>query len=588
MDLDAILTLLVLLGGIVLFASERLPVDLVAMILLATVTVLGLVTPAEALSGFSSQATITVAAMFVLSAGLTRTGALRVVGRMFTRIRYTWLFTLSVMVSLATMSAFVNNTAALAVFLPVVLSVAAAKGFSASKVLIPMSYAAQMGGVCTLIGTSTNLLVHALAQDLGLSGFSLFEFAPLGLVTMAVGMVYMMIFGPILLPERRGAELTQTYELGKFITELRVMPDSPLVGQSVADAGLGEKFGVYVIELLRDTEKVWSPRAQKIAVDDILLVRGDWKKINELKTRAKLQLEPEFQLRDAQFEDEGQVLAEVLITPGSRYVGHSLAELRPHWQPGSIVIAIQRRGEVVRDKLRQASLRLGDILLVMAREDQLPALRGDANLVVLSEQDEDPASRRGALIAVAIMLCVIGAAFLELMPIVLSAILGVIAMVVSRCLDPDEVYEAVDWRVIILLAGVIPLGLALRNSGAAELIASGAVSLVGSWGPVAALAAIYLVTAVLTEAMSNNATAVLMTPIAAAAAISMGVNPTAFLVAVAFAASTSFATPVGYQTNTMVYSAGGYRFTDFVKIGVPLNLIFWAVAVYFIPKFWPL
>jgi len=588
MGLDAILTLLVLFGGIVLFASEKLPVDLVAMILLAAVTLLGLVTPAEALSGFSSQATITVAAMFVLSAGLTRTGALRVVGRMFTRIRYTWLFTLSVMVSLATMSAFVNNTAALAVFLPVVLSVAAAKGFSASKVLIPMSYAAQMGGVCTLIGTSTNLLVHALAQDLGLSGFSLFEFAPLGLVTMAVGMVYMMIFGPILLPERRGAELTQTYELGKFITELRVMPDSPLVGQSVADAGLGEKFGVYVIELLRDTEKVWSPRAQKIAVDDILLVRGDWKKINELKTRAKLQLEPEFQLRDAQFEDEGQVLAEVLITPGSRYVGHSLAELRPHWQPGSIVIAIQRRGEVVRDKLRQASLRLGDILLVMAREDQLPALRGDANLVVLSEQDEDPASRRGALIAVAIMLCVIGAAFLELMPIVLSAILGVIAMVVSRCLDPDEVYEAVDWRVIILLAGVIPLGLALRNSGAAELIASGAVSLVGGWGPVAALAAIYLVTAVLTEAMSNNATAVLMTPIAAAAAISMDANPTAFLVAVAFAASTSFATPVGYQTNTMVYSAGGYRFTDFVKIGVPLNLLFWAVAVYFIPKFWPL
>lgn len=588
MGLDAILTLLVLFGGVVLFASEKLPVDLVAMILLAAVTLLGLVTPAEALSGFSSQATITVAAMFVLSAGLTRTGALRVVGRMFARIRYTWLFTLSVMISLATMSAFVNNTAALAVFLPVVLSVAAAKGFSASKVLIPMSYAAQMGGVCTLIGTSTNLLVHALAQDLGLPGFGLFEFAPLGLITMAAGLVYMMIVGPILLPERRGAELTQTYELGKFITELRVMPDSPLVGQSVADAGLGEKFGVYVIELLRDTEKVWSPRAQKIAVDDILLVRGDWKKINELKNRAKLQLEPEFQLRDAQFQDEDQVLAEVLITPGSRYVGHSLAELRPHWQPGSIVIAIQRRGEVVRDKLRQASLRLGDILLVMTRSDQMSALRSDTNLVVLSEQDEDPASRRGALIAVAIMFAVIGSAFLELMPIVVAAILGVIAMVVSRCLDPDEVYEAVDWRVIILLAGVIPLGLALRNSGAAELIASGAVSLVGGWGPVAALAAIYLVTAVLTEAMSNNATAVLMTPIAAAAAISMDANPTAFLVAVAFAASTSFATPVGYQTNTMVYSAGGYRFTDFVKIGVPLNLLFWAVAVYCIPIFWPL
>ncbi|PKM04040.1 MAG: hypothetical protein CVV17_03980, partial [Gammaproteobacteria bacterium HGW-Gammaproteobacteria-7] len=434
------------------------------------------------------------AAMFVLSAGLTRTGALRVIGRMFTRIRYTWLFTLSVMVSLATMSAFVNNTAALAVFLPVVLSVAAAKGFSASKVLIPMSYAAQMGGVCTLIGTSTNLLVHALAQDLGLSGFSLFEFAPLGLVTMAVGMVYMMIFGPILLPERRGAELTQTYELGKFITELRGMPDSPLVGQSVADAGLGEKFGVYVIELLRDTEKVWSPRAQKIAVDDILLVRGDWKKINELKTRAKLQLEPEFQLRDAQFEDEGQVLAEVLITPGSRYVGHSLAELRPHWQPGSIVIAIQRRGEVVRDKLRQASLRLGDILLVMTRSDQMSALRSDTNLVVLSEQDEDPASRRGALIAVAIMLCVIGAAFLELMAIVLSA------------LKNDGRASLFIGLTAALQYLAVVVGLMIANEGFASLSPSpiyGSVDVPGQIQRVAVLLIATLITAVIVFRMQR-------------------------------------------------------------------------------------
>ncbi|HBK57519.1 MAG TPA: SLC13 family permease [Xanthomonadales bacterium] len=588
MGLDAILTLLVLLGGIVLFASEKLPVDLVAMILLAAVAILGLVSPADALSGFSSHATITVAAMFVLSAGLTRTGALRVVGRMFARIRNTWLFTLSVMVSLAAMSAFVNNTAALAVFLPVVLSVAASNGFSASKVLIPMSYAAQMGGVCTLIGTSTNLLVHALAQDIGLPGFSLFEFAPLGLITTAAGMVYIMIFGPILLPERRSAELTQTYELGKFITELRVMPDSPLIGQSVADAGLGEKFGVYVLELLRDKQKVWSPRAQSITVDDILLVRGDWKKINELKTRAKLELEPEFELRDAQFQGEDQVLAEVLITPGSRYVGHSLTELRPHWQPGSVVIAIQRRGEVVREKLRQTSLRMGDILLMLAKSDQMPSLRNDANLAVLSEQDEDSASPRGALIAMAIMVAVVGTAFFGLLPIVLSAILGVIAMVVFRCLDADEVYDAIDWRVIILLAGVIPLGLALRDSGAAGAIAQAAVALVGGFGPVAALAVIYLITATLTEAMSNNATAVLMTPIAVATAHGMDANATPFVVAVAFAASTSFATPIGYQTNTMVYSAGGYRFSDFVKIGVPMNVLFWAVAVYFIPRFWPL
>lgn len=588
MGLDAILTLLVLLGAIILFASEKLPVDMVAMIILASLVLLGLVSPSDALTGFSSQATITVAAMFVLSAGLTRTGALRAMGRLFARIRNTWLFTLSVMLSLAAMSAFVNNTAALAVFLPVVLSVAATNRFSASKVLIPMSYAAQMGGVCTLIGTSTNLLVHALAQDLGLPGFSLFEFAPLGLITMAAGMVYMMIVGPFVLPDRRTAELTDNYELGKYITELRVMPDSPLTGQSVAEAKLGEKYGVYVLELLRDKEKVWSPRAQKLAADDILLVRGDWSALNELKVRCKLELEPEFQLRDAQFQGEEQVLAEVLIAPGSRYIGHSLAALKPSWQHSSTVLAMQRRGEVLREKLRHAPLRLGDILLMLAPADQMPSLRSDSNLVVLSEKDEVTASRRRALLAIAIMAAVVGVAFFELMPIVVSAILGCIAMVVSGCLDADEVYEAVDWRVIILLAGVLPLGIALRNSGAAEYVAHGALAVVGGWGPIAALAVIYLITATLTEAMSNNAAAVLMTPIAAATAQGMDANPTAFLVAVAFAASTSFATPVGYQTNTMVYNAGGYRFTDFVKIGVPLNLLFWAVAVYFIPRFWPL
>jgi di/tricarboxylate transporter len=585
--MEVALTLAVLAAAVVLFATEKLPVDVVAMIVLVSLLVLGLVTPAEALSGFASQATITVAAMFVLSAGLIRTGALNAITRLFSRIRVRWLFTLAVMITLAGMSAFVNNTAALAVFLPVVLGVAAANRFSPSKILIPMSYAAQMGGVCTLIGTSTNLLVHALMQDLGYRGFSLFEFAPLGLITMAAGMVYVLLFGPFVLPDRRAADLTARYELGKYITELTVQPDSALVGRSVGEAKLGE-HGLYVLELLRGEEKVWSPRSEKLGVGDVLLVRGDWAKIAEFKDRAGLRIAPGFELRDEQLESPQQLLAEVMIAPSSRYVGYTLAQLEATWRHDAAVLAIHRRGEIIREQLRAVELNVGDVLLMLASREEMARLRTNTSLVVLTERADEFAGRGKAWTAIAVMVGVVLLAFLQVLPIVASALIGCIALVLTRCIEPEHVYEAIDWRVIVLLAGVLPMGIALQNSGAAEAIAGGALAVVGAYGPLAALATIYLLTAILTELMSNNASAVLMTPVAVATAVAVGADPVPFAVAVAFAASTSFATPVGYQTNTMVYNAGGYRFVDFVKLGVPLNLLFFVVAVIFIPRFWPL
>lgn len=584
---DILLTLLVLLAAITLFATEKLPVDMVAMLVLASVLVLGLVTPDQALSGFASQATITVAAMFVLSAGLSRTGALRVVGRLFARVRQPWLLTLLVMATLGGLSAFVNNTAAMAVFLPIVLGVAATRGFSASRVLIPMSYAAQMGGVCTLIGTSTNLLVHSLAQQHGLPGFSLFEFSGLGLVTMAAGFAYVLLFGRWLLPDRPAADLSERYALGSFITELRVLEGSPLIGQSVADARLLQTHGVYVLELLRGERKSWAPRAEVLRAGDVLLVRGDWQRLTDLKDSTRLALEPEFRLRDEQFDSAERVLTEVMVAPGSRLVGHSLRELEFQWHYNATALAIHRRGTVVREALRDVRLDVGDILLLLAPAEEMRHLRANRNLVVLSERGDESAAQRRGWIAIAIMAAVVGVAALEWLPIVAAAILGCIALVLSRCLAPEEVYDAVDWRVIILLAGVLPLGVAMQNSGAAGFLADHVIGALGPYGPLAALAGLYLVTAVLTEVMSNNAAAVLLTPIAIATAQSLDASAAPFLVAVAFAASTSFATPVGYQTNTMVYNVGGYRFGDFLRIGVPLNLLFFALAVLLIPRFWP-
>lgn len=591
METDAILTLMVLLGAAVLFVTEKLPVDVVSMLVLASLLVLGLVTPVEALSGFSSEATITVAGMFVLSAGLAHTGALASLGRLFGRVKNGFLFMLLLMLIVGPISAFVNNTAAVAVLLPLVLAATSANKQSPSQMLIPMSYAAQMGGVCTLIGTSTNLLVNSLAKDLGHPGFGLFDFAPVGLITMGVGFAYLLLMRRWLLPHHPPAAITEAYELGKYITELRVMAESPLIGQSVGQAQLGEKHSVYVLELMRGEEKHWSPRGEKLREGDVLLVRGNLEKIKSLKDETKLDYEPEFKLQDSQFSGEdgeqSQVLVEAMVAPGARLVGHTLEQLDFQWTYNATVLAVHRRGEVLREKIKDVTLNVGDVLLLLCPKSELGVLRANANLVVLNERGEASLPKRKAWMAIGILVAAVTVAALGWLPIVASAILGGIALVATRCIGNDQAYQAIDWRVIVLLAGVLPLGIAMQKSGLAQGIADFSVNWVGGFGPLAVLAAVYLITALLTELMSNNAAAVLITPIAFSTAVSMDASPTPFLVAVLFAASTSFATPVGYQTNTMVYNAGNYRFVDFMKMGIPLNLIFWGLAVFLIPRFFP-
>src|SRR5690606_24293540 len=380
MSTEALLTLAVLAGAVYLFVTEKLPVDVVAMLVLASLLVLGLVTPAEALSGFSSEATITVAAMFILSAGLAHTGAIASLGRLLGRVRRPWLFMALLMAVIGPVSAFVNNTAAVAMLLPLVLAATSANGQSPSQVLIPMSYAAQMGGVCTLVGTSTNLLVNSLAKDLGHPGFGLFEFTELGVITMLVGFAYIMVARRWLLPHHPPAPLTEAYGLGKYITELRAMPGSPLVGQSVVESRLARKHSVYVLELIRGKEKHWSPRAERLREGDVLLVRGDWEKLSALKDSAKLELEPEFELQDSQFSgDEGEqanVLVEAMVAPGSRFAGQTLEELDFNWHYNATVLALHRRGEVLRDKIKDVTLSVGDLMLLSVPTADLAALRG--------------------------------------------------------------------------------------------------------------------------------------------------------------------------------------------------------------------
>ncbi|PJK07804.1 SLC13 family permease [Lysobacteraceae bacterium NML08-0793] len=580
------MTFAVLAGAVYLFVTEKLPVDVVAMLVLVTVMVLGLVTPREALSGFSSEATVTVAAMFVLSAGIQHSGVLSRLGDFLARIRRLWLFTLVMMLLAAATSAFINNTAVVAVFLPLVMTAAAAVGQAPSKMLIPLSYAAQFGGVCTLVGTSTNLLVHSVAQQSGLPGFGLFEFTQLGIWFTLIGTAYMLLVGKFLLPAHPAPSRETDEHQGRWLVDLYVDEKSPAIGKLGAEVIPVDITDAYLLEIYRNGQTLARPRATAVEVGDRLLVRGAWAQIE--KVRKSLKLHFDEVARDLVADPAAErVHAEVLIAPGSPLVNRTLTGLRFGHIHRVRVHGLQRPGHTLRQPLHKIPLQVGDTLLVDGTPEALETLRNTPGLILTRERVQPRVHGLHAFISVGIMIGAIALSAFEIMPIVASSLLGCVLLVVLRALTPERAYGGIDWRVIMLLAGVLPLGIALQNSGGAEWVANSTLSMIGNSSPLLTLAVIYLLTSVMTEMMSNNASAVLIAPIAIATAEAMGLDSKPFLVAVAFAASTSFATPVGYQTNTMVYTAGGYRFTDFLKVGIPLNILFFIAAIFLIPRYFP-
>ena len=588
MSLEAVLVLAILAVAAVLFALGRMRIDVVALSVLAALVVLQLVSAREAISGLSNPATVTVAAMFVLSAGLQKTGALLALGRALVRLGERKLtFLLLMMLGAGVSSAFINNTPVVAVMLPLVLGVAARRRVNASQWLIPLSFASQFGGVCTLIGTSTNLLVSSAAADAGYGAFSLFEFGKLGVILFGAGLLYFLLVGRFLLPERRSQTLSETYELQDFVTELRVIKDSPLIGQKLSKASWFKEHEVRVLKLFRRGRALRSWRTNPLRQGDVLLVEGDVKRLIDAKEARKLEINPEFRLQDDALKDRDRVLVEALVAPRSKIAGHTLSDLYFKRSYRLVVMAMRRRGETVRQRLDRVRLQDGDALLLQGHPKEIERLRGDEDFIVLGEQPDVQFFRGKSPIALGIIAAVVASAAFTPMPIVATAVVGAVAMVLSGCLRIEDAYDAIDWRVIFLLVGILPLGVAMTSTGAAQWIVEHSLGLVGAFGPLAALAVLYLLTAVLTETMSNNAAAVLLAPIAISTALELGVDPKPMLLAVTFAASTAFATPVGYQTNTMIHNPGGYKYVDFLKVGLPLNLIFWAIAVALIPRIWP-
>ncbi len=583
----------VLLAALVLWVTEWLPIDLVALCIPVVLMLTRVLEPAAAVSGFASTTLLTVASVLVVSDGLTRTGVITYVGNRIIQFargdERRLLF--AVMITMAVFSGFINNTAVVAMFLPIMLGVSQEFEIPPSKLLIPLSFASILGGTTSLIGTSTNILVHGLMEENGIRGIGLFEITPVGLIYAAVGLAYMYWIGRHLLPDRGNVTSYAQSQRGAadYMTEVQVPEGSDLIGGRVDEALQAAHPEVRLLQIIRGDALFWPP-LDKVVIEagDVFLLKGDVNQLLSLYKEKGLELLPGLKAEAIRYAVKDMALAEAVITPNSRLIGRSLSEINFRQHYGASVMALQRHGDHLRDGLPTVRLRVGDVLLVMADRVDIQRLMTYDEFLLLEGVQEVIVNREKAPIAIGLVLGLIVLGGVTDVPIMTLAMVSAVLMVLTRCLSMRQAYAALDLSVLMLIGGAIALGRAMEQSGAAAFLAQAVVGAVGQYGPVVVLSGIYLMTVVFTELMSNAAAAVLMVPIALGVAANLGVDPRPFAIAVAFAGSAAFSTPIGYQTNTLVYGPGGYHFLDYTRVGLPLNIILWLLATWLIPTFWPL
>jgi len=578
-----------------LLISERLRPDLVALLLLIVLGLSGLVTPLEMFSGFSRPAVITILSIFVITAALEHTGASRALGQQLNRLAGDSepRAVLVVMIATALLSLVMNNIAAAAVLLPAAIGISKQTAIRPSKLLIPLAFASNLGGMATLYATA-NILVSAVLVDQGLAAYRLLDFLPVGLPMALAGILFVALVGRRWLPShavggqpgpnRRTGGLSETYGLTSSVSGVYVKPGSDMAGLSLADGHWSQRFGVNVVAISRGNRLELAPVVEaEVLAGDVVVFTGQADR-DVLSDHGLVPTnDPAWH---GQFTSDQVSLVEVTLPPRSGIAGKTLRDINFRSKFNLSVIALWREGNTLQHKLIDMPLRFGDALLVQGQRDRINLLRQEPDFLILDEDVHPVASPRKAILAVALMLLAVGLPVANLLPIAEAAFTVAWLMVLLGCLTMDEAYGSVEWRAIFLIAAMLPLGIALTNSGAAALIGGQLVRTLGTWGPLAVAAGIYLVTMLLTQVMGGPATAVVLTPIAIAAARQVGVDPRGMAMAVAMGCSTVFLTPFAHASNLLVMGPGGYRFKDYARVGLPLSLVLFVVFLITLPWFW--
>jgi di/tricarboxylate transporter len=585
------LTLAIILMAIILFATEKLRVDLIALLVLLAVSVTGLVSKEDVFLGFANPAVITIWAVYIVSGGLFKTGVADRIGSLILHLSGSSEARLIAVIMLicGTMSAFMNNVGAVAVLMPAVIGIARQTKIPASKLLIPLAFSSLLGGKMTLIGTPANILAQGILVARGLPAFGFFEITPMGAIVLATGIIYMVVIGRNLLPVRETpSDAKMPSQLKEYISDIEISADGNLQGKSLYQSSLGAEYDLTVLSVIQDGKpQVGLHRDYTFQAGDHLIIEGSLQNLKRAKDALNFKIAGDHNIDLASLDTAQSRIFEATLAPRSTIVDRTLREVRFRDRFGFTAIAIWRHGDVIADRLRDVKLQFGDALLLQGPPGRVKALYEGNDFLVLEPVEIRQDRTRKAPIATGIMLLVILLAMLTNFGIATAMVIGSVLMVLTGCLNMDEAYESIDWRTVFLVGGMLSLGIAMENTGTARYLADLLLGALGDFGPYGVLAGIYLLSALITQPMSNAAAIVLIVPIALDTALGMGVNHLTFTMAVVIGAATSFLTPVGHKANVLVFGPGGYRFFDYTRVGALLTVALFIVSMIFLPIIWP-